>query len=64
MSWVRLNIIIIIIIRILIEAVDIEQDHRGSKWLAVTDPDSCNIRGRKTAESNKMREERDEKAQN
>ena len=42
--------------------VAIEQDHRGSRWFAVREPDSAAPEVEIPAESNKRREERDEKA--
>lgn len=42
----------------------VEQDHGGSRWLAVTGPDSAAPEAEIPAESNRRREERDEKAQN
>ena len=42
----------------------VEQEHRGSRWPTTTDPDSAAPEAEIPAESDRRREERNEKAQN
>ena len=49
---------------VIIEAVVEDQDHGGSRWCAVMDPDFEASEAEKPAESDRRKKEKDEKAKN